>query len=247
MVDTKIDDQYSGFFNAFIDFSVTSPACIDTLCHNEGIDAHITDKDILPNTQFGFRPGMSTEEALFVFNSTAISAINKRQTLFAVSIDTDRAFDSVWRQGLIFKMEGLGFDSAMIRMINSFLTDRHLSVMINGTRSDWFGIKTGVPQGAVLSPSLFNIYVSDLPKSSTLDTSTIQFADDQLLLGHGCDMDKSIENLQLLLDKTAKFGHDWKLRVNPQKCQLVKIFGSKNKQSSRTRRQSKNAELRWNG
>lgn len=207
------------------------------------IDNHLDEKRILPPNQFGFRARTSTEDALFVLQSITINALNQRQTLFGLAIDTEKAFDAVWKEGLISKMCAYGFDLHIVRMIYSFLTDRHISVQIEGVRSEWHAIRTGVPQGAVLSPVLYNLYVADLPAPDALETQSIQFADDQFLLAYGDDTEAAVENLEEYANDIVAFCKRWKIKINPAKSQFIKIYGRKCKQSHRTRRITKNARI----
>lgn len=104
-----------------------------------------------------------------------------------------------------------------------------------------------VSQGAVISLVLYNIYVTDIPPTDTLETHAIQSADDRILLSFGDDTEEAAENLQGLPNITQDFCHRWKLRINPEKSKILKISGLKCKQSYRTRRLTKIAQFHING
>lgn len=140
-------------------------------------------------------------------------------------------------------MNYLGFNLAITRIVNSFMSERVISDILNGVQSDWHSIETGVSQGSVLGPILYNIYVADMPEAITQDTHSVQFADDQMLIASGDDTEIATENLQGFADTTKSFCQKWKIRINPEKCKLLKISGLKKNQSYRTRRLTKLAAI----
>ena len=95
------------------------------------VDKHVQEHSIIPQSQFGFRGGTSTEHALFVANSSITKALNYRQTILALKIDTEKAFDAVWTAGLALKMERLGFGVDLILTIFSFTTQRFICSKVN--------------------------------------------------------------------------------------------------------------------
>ena len=176
-----------------------------------------------------------------------VNAINQRQTLFTLSMDTDKAFDGVWRQGLVVKLQNQDFQPEIIRLINSFMKDRYISVTIDNINSVWMPIEAGVPQGAVLSPLLYNLYVADMPIPTTPDTEAVHFADDQLLMAWGEQADEAARNLELFANQTKKYCDKWKIAINPEKCQFLKVTGILKYKSYRTRRLTKNATITIGG
>ena len=95
-------------------------------------------------------------------------------------LDLSKAFDRVWHDGLMYKLKTLGICGNYCGLIHSFLSDRHQRVVLNGQSSKWSHIKAGVPQGSILGPLLFLVYINDLPK--VLTTSAKHFADDTSLV-----------------------------------------------------------------
>ena len=93
----------------------------------------------------------------------------------SVFLDISKAFDRVWHDGLIFKLRRIGADGNLLGTIKSFLSDRQQRTVINGKSSDWKKVTAGIPQGLILGPLLFLIYINDLPDG--LRSSARIFAD----------------------------------------------------------------------
>lgn len=187
----------------------------------------IEEKEILPNEQFGFRPRHSTTHQVkrvcnFVQNSFAC----KKSTAL-VLLDIEKAFDTVWHNGLIFKLIKLGFPSHLIKIIKSFLDARSFRVFVNNNGSDSKEVPAGVPQGSVLGPILFCIYCSDLPKQT--DCEYAMFADDTGIYCSHEHGNTIVNTLQRALDQLSSYCLKWKIKLNAEKTQAI-FFTKKRKQ-----------------
>ncbi|GFY28523.1 probable RNA-directed DNA polymerase from transposon X-element [Trichonephila clavipes] len=136
--------------------------------------------NILIPEQHGFRPDLSTTHQLLRVVETIKSGLNDKKSTGAVFLDIQKAFDRVWREGLIFKLIKYDFPSPLIKLISSYLADRNFSVRINDTYSSHRPTEAGVAQGTLISPLLFNIYVNDIPIHH--NTTLCMFADDTAIL-----------------------------------------------------------------
>ena len=96
-----------------------------------------------------------------------------------VFLDMSKAFDKVWREGLIYKLKSMGVSDSLLKLFQSFLTNRFQRVLLNGQTSEWLPVKAGVPQGSILGPLLFLIYINDL--SENIESTVKLFADDTSL------------------------------------------------------------------
>jgi hypothetical protein len=125
----------------------------------------------------GFRRGCSTNDHITQLESHIKQDFSKKSSTVAVFLDISKAYDSVWTQGLIYKTSGLGISGPILTWIQEFLTGRSFCVRLGSQSSQFTHVKKGVTQGADLSPNLFNLMLTDLPKLSSL-TKLYLFADD---------------------------------------------------------------------
>ena len=96
---------------------------------------------------------------------THLVAIDRGEGVEAIFLDLSKAYDRVSIPGLIYKLSRVGFSQAALKWFSSFLTDRQQRVRVHGSESSWETVKSGIPQGTVLGPTLFLLYINDLPQS----------------------------------------------------------------------------------
>ena len=112
----------------------------------------------------------------------------------SIYLDMSKAFDKVWHEGLIFKLKQNGIEGKLLNLFSDYLANRKQRVVLNGMESNWGEIKAGVPQGSVLGPLLFLIYINDLEEG--IESHVILFADDTSLFSIVNDPASSAVNLQ---------------------------------------------------
>ena len=135
----------------------------------------------------------------------------------AAFLDVEKAFDNVCHNGLWHKIFMLDLPTKMTHWLSDFLVDRVIQVNVNGFLSDKISPIVGVPQGSVLSPLLFLIYVNDLPKPHHRQNSKSQFADDTALWDASKNVQFAAKLLQKDLRKLAKWCAKWRIKLNPKK------------------------------
>ena len=130
-----------------------------------------------------------------------------------VFLDISKAFDKVWFKGLIYKLKQNGISGKLLSLITDFLSNRKQRVVLNGKYSSWTNIEAGVPQGSILGPLLFLIYINDL--SDNLITNPKLFADDTSLFSIVHDPNATANDLNNDLAKINDWAYQWKMNFNP--------------------------------
>lgn len=179
------------------------------------IQAFLTEREIIPNHQFGFRHGRSTVHQLARVSGKIKECLTQKKSAGMLSVDLQAAFDTIWHAGLMHKLMDLDLPLYLVKLIHSFLQDRKFQVKVGGSTSTPRSIQAGVPQGAVLSPTLFNIYISDIPMIPEVEIS--QFADDTAILAWSHKTSAVINKLQRASKKLLSYFNRWRIRINGNK------------------------------
>ena len=143
---------------------------------------HLSSFNLLSDRQYGFRKGRSTGDLLTFLTDSWSSSLSSFGETFAVALDISKAFDRVWHKALLSKLPSYGFYPSLCTFISSFLSGRSISAIVDGHCSTPKPINSGVPQGSVLSPTLFLLFINDLlsvtscPIHSYADDSTLHFS-----------------------------------------------------------------------
>jgi hypothetical protein len=180
-------------------------------------------KGLLSPCQAGFRRGRSTEEQLARVCQGVFDGLERRlpERSALCLLDFSRAYDRVWKDALYAKMDRLGVPPCMIRWIRGFLSDRRARVSWNGTLSSLRVFREGLPQGSVLAPLLWLIYVNDLDEDvawASPSAGLSLFADDSALLATARSLDSCSDILQPALGAVGRWCRQWKVDLSTGKC-----------------------------
>ena len=187
---------------------------------------HLMSADLMHPSQHGFLPRRSCTTQLMEVMEAWTAAVEEGDPVDVVYLDFAKAFDSVPHQRLLCKLESHGISGKLLDWIAAFLVGRQQRVMIQGSKSAWAPVTSGVPQGSVLGPTLFTIFVNDIP--TQVDSSVQLFADDTKLYRRVSDGKNS---LQADIDALVNWSEEWLLPFNASKCKVMHV-GSQNPEQS---------------
>ena len=176
-------------------------------------------KNYLPFFQCGFRIKHSCLDAQIYLENYIQISLRKQKVLLIVFFDIQKAFDSSSHTSILFNLLHKGIKGKMFKWLHDFLSNRTFRVRIGRDYSDDFNINSGVPQGAVLSPLLFAILLSNPP--SIPDVHTEMFADDLSLFSVADDIETATIRLQNAINTYNKWLKDIGLLLNPLKTKLM--------------------------
>ena len=137
---------------------------------------YINKNKILSASQFGFRTNSSTDLPVTSIYNKLVQNMDNKKVTCSIFLDLQKAFDSVDHTIILKKLNHYGFRGSTLNFLKSYLENRRIRIRSNGTKSDFFYVSHGVPQGSILGPILFLLYVNDLPNVSKFETTL--FADD---------------------------------------------------------------------
>ena len=190
------------------------------------IENYLHKHNLLFEFQSGFRKGFSTETCLIHLSDFIRIQNDKGNLVGMVLLDLQKAFDTVDHSILLMKLKALGLSSDILNWFKSYLSDRQQLVDISGTFSSTKTVTCGVPQGSILGPLLFLIYVNDM--SAVVKNKLLQYADDSAILVSGKDINYIENELTNDLNRVSNWLTDNKLSLHLGKTESV-LFGPRNK------------------
>ena len=231
--------QDSSLLNSYRPISMTP--CIARLFERlilHRLDIFLKINNIIINNQSGFRKNRQTKDNLLFVIQNAQEGFNCDEKTVTVFFDVAAAFDKVWHSGLICKLIELGVPYYLVTIIATFLENRTFSVKIEGKESGIFIIACGVPQGGVLSPTLFSVYINTIPVASNNNEVCLLFADDlvyQLRYKYKVKgkidknaKTKATEIVQRYLSRLEGWMNLWRLTLAQKKCGQLTFSRSRN-------------------
>lgn len=200
-------------------------SCVGKLferCIHIQILAFLIQKNFIVQSQSGFIPGDSTINQLLSIYNDICSSFDKGTTTQAIYLDITKAFDRVWHRGLIAKLNAAGIQGSLLNWFKDYLNNRKQAVVIKGQISDFHTIHAGVPQGSVLGPLLFLIYINDIVLN--LQSLIKLFADDTSLSLSLADPTRRAEILNEDLTTISLWANKWKVIFNENKTKVVNFI-----------------------
>ena len=180
------------------------------------------------SSQHGFVSNKSCLSNLLEFTSFVSNCVDDHKAVDVIYLDFQKAFDKVPHKRLLNKVQSFGIDGKILAWIKDWLTNREQRVVLNGTFSDWKQVTSGVPQGSVLGPLLFIIFVNDMDESIT--SKLLKFADDTKLFRDVSDINE-VNLLRSDLKSLCKWSEEWQMLFNVEKCKVMHLGTNNPKQA----------------
>ena len=193
----------------------------------DAIMTHLVSNQLLSDSQHGFLQGRSCLTNLLEFLNLLTRLVDEGHSVDVLYLDFSKAFDKVPHARLIDKLNAVGIGGRVLQWIRAWLSDRKQRVVLNGHASEWLPVLSGVPQGSVLGPLLFLVFINDIDGALDLTTSVIfKFADDSKVLRR-VESEEDRIALQVEIDHLCKWSEDWQMIFNAEKCKVIH-FGKNN-------------------
>ena len=220
----KGDRSHSGNYRPV---SLTSVVCkIMESIIRDALVQFLEDHSLIKSTQHGFMKNRSCLTNILEFLEDITRSVDAGNPVDVVFLDFQKAFDKVPHKRLLFKLEDLCINDCLLKWVRDWLGDRKQRVVVGGSVSSWNGVTSGVPQGSVLGPLLFVVYINDLDHA--VGVSRIKkFADDTKVYREVCD-DSDAADFQAELDSVFNWSRDWGMFFNLDKCKVMHV-GTRNR------------------
>ncbi|GBM48307.1 RNA-directed DNA polymerase from mobile element jockey [Araneus ventricosus] len=193
------------------------------------LNIYLKENNVLCPEQFGFREKLSTSHQLIRVVEYVTEGFANKQKTGAVFLDIQKAFDRVWQDGLIHKLIHYKTTSYLIKLIDSYLLESKFAVRVKNELSSTKNINAGVAQGSKIGPTLFALYINDIPKQ--FNTLLCMYADDTAILARN----KNPNYIQIALNRHLKALEDWfikwKIEINVSKTEAI-MFANARRYSS---------------
>ena len=196
---------------------------LERLVH-EQLTTFIAENNLLPITQCAYRPLHSTEDALTIASERLLEARDSRKVSAAVFIDLSKAFDKVQHPLLVRQLQNIGMGGSVLSWFVDYLSNRKQCVVIGNQKSTLEAVTSGVPQGSVLGPTLFPLYVRDIATAiQPQSVQLLQFADDIMLLDSNPVAQVAATNMSAAVSNLADWLRDRNLILNEKKSHVLWI------------------------
>jgi hypothetical protein len=200
--------------------SLTSICCriLESIIRDSLMD-HLLRNDLLANSQHGFMPNKSCCTNLLEFFEKVTSVVDQGSPFDVIFLDFAKAFDKVPKERLLEKLRAHGVRGELLDWVRAWLTDRKQRVVLNGECSSWEEVLSGVPQGSVLGPPLFTVFINDLDQAVKFIELLKKFADDTKLGQTATQEGRAC--LQRALDMLCEWADQWGMEFNVKKCKVM--------------------------
>lgn len=188
---------------------------------NKRLVNYMEGEGLLSGAQFGFRRNRGTDDAIHTLTNCIASNLDSGRKCLAIFLDLAKAFDTISVPILLEKLERLGIRGSQLKLFESYLKERSQCVRMGNCTSSYLSITYGVPQGSILGPTLFLVYINDLTNLSIPQGKIISYADDTALIFNANNWDEVFNYAQRGLDVVKKWLHNNILTMNSDKTKYL--------------------------
>ena len=206
----------------------------------------LKNNNIIISCQSGFRQNRQTRDNIFHLTQKTLESFNRKKKVCTIFFDIAAAFDKVWHNGLIQKLINIRLPHYLLEWFIEFLTERKFRVRVNDSYTIEHNITTGVPQGAVLSPTLFSIFINDIPTNFKKNkTYSMLFADDLVFYYIYKKGEKTAsKNINSHLNNLFSWTKKWRLKLATNKCSYLVFSNGNQNESEKLNLKINNVKLR---
>ena len=193
------------------------------------LQGYLFHNNLVSHRQYGFRPKHSTADLLATLSQKWSNALDRGEEVRLIALDIKGAFDKVWHNGLCAKLKSKGVTGTLLTWIQSYLSNRSMKVVISGQSSNTAHINASVPQGSILGPLLFSVFIDDL--ADGCENELYLYADDSTLYAEirsSADGIKQTASLNRDLHLMKMWADKWKVTFEPSKCKAMTISRKRN-------------------
>uniref|UniRef100_A0A671QSF3 Reverse transcriptase domain-containing protein n=1 Tax=Sinocyclocheilus anshuiensis TaxID=1608454 RepID=A0A671QSF3_9TELE len=187
----------------------------------ERITYFLESKDLLSPYQSGFRRGRNTMDSVLCLESDIRKAQTNKEVVVAVFFDVEKAYDMLWKEGLLIKLKSLGIGGRIYNWVQDFLFDRKIQVKVGEEYSRVYTVENGTPQGSVCSPLLFNIMINDIFSQVEHNIGKSLYADDGALWIRGRNISYINKKMQDAIVDVEKWANKWGFKLSVSKTQVI--------------------------
>lgn len=183
------------------------------------IETFAATNNIISEKQFGFKKHHSTIHQIGRIKNKIVGNKILKKSTGMILLDIEKAFDSVWHNGLLYKLVSVNMPMYLCKIIANFLEHRQFAVSVNNSISSFKNMPSGLPQGSILSPILYSIFTSDFKPNKGTDVA--YYADDTALLSSSKLTGALLKKMEYSLSVCSKYFKKWKIKINHLKTQCI--------------------------
>ncbi|KAK7899409.1 hypothetical protein WMY93_020262 [Mugilogobius chulae] len=187
----------------------------------ERLSYYLEKNELLSVHQSGFRKGRGTMDPIICLENEVRRAQKNQEAVLAVFFDVEKAYDMMWREGLMIKLRKIGVKGRMFLWIQSFMNGRTIQVRVGNELSRCVEVENGTPQGSVISPLIFSLMINDVFSNVRPDVGKSLFADDGALWKRGRHLEHMKVQMQEAINKVEQWGYDWGFKFSIEKTNTV--------------------------